>query len=561
MAEKIRTEKGDLRRNLTADLIPGLTTAAVVVPKALAYATIAQLPVQAGLFAALVPMAVYAVLGSSRLLSVSTTTPIAILCATAISEALRSDPGLDPLTAAATLSVLVGVMLLTARVFRLGFLANFISEPVLTGFKAGVGLVIVVDQLPKLLGIHIHKEGFFRDVASIVAHVPDLSWPTLAVALGTLAVIASAKRFLPKSPAPLLAVAVGIAASAIVGLEAAGVSVVGAIQGGFPMPMLPRPSLFEAMWPAAAGIALISFTESIAAARAFVRRADPSIDANRELLALGAANAAGAFIGSMPAGGGTSQTAVNRNAGAQTQAASLVVAAAAFATLLFLAPVLALMPHATLAAVVIAYSIGLVNPAEMAAIRRVRTMEFRWALIACLGVMVLGTLKGILVAIVLSLLSLIWLTSDPPVHELARKPGTRVFRPRSPEHPEDETFPGLLIVRPEGRIYFANVGNVGSRLNALVKAGSPRVILLDCSAIPGFEYTALKMLVEAEERLRADGTELWLAALSPEVLDLVRRTPLAERLGRERMFFSVEQAVEAFIARGPQRSAQMNTAL
>ena len=177
MAEKIRTEKGDQRRNLTADLIPGLTTAAVVVPKALAYATIAQLPVQAGLFAALVPMAVYAVLGSSRLLSVSTTTPIAILCATAIGEALRSDPGLDPLTAAATLSVLVGVMLLTARVFRLGFLANFISEPVLTGFKAGVGLVIVVDQLPKLLGIHIHKEGFFRDVASIVAHVQDLSWP------------------------------------------------------------------------------------------------------------------------------------------------------------------------------------------------------------------------------------------------------------------------------------------------------------------------------------------------------------------------------------------------
>jgi high affinity sulfate transporter 1 len=550
MAEKIRTEKGDQRRNLTADLIPGLTTAAVVVPKALAYATIAQLPVQAGLFAALVPMAVYAVLGSSRLLSVSTTTPIAILCATAIGEALRSDPGLDPLTAAATLSILVGVMLLAARVFRLGFFANFISEPVLTGFKAGVGFVIVVDQLPKLLGIHIHKEGFFRDVASIVTHVPDLSWPTLAVALGTLAVIASAKRFLPKSPAPLLAVAVGIAASAIVGLEAAGVSVVGAIQGGFPMPVLPRPSLFEAMWPAAAGIALISFTESIAAARAFVRRADPLIDPNRELLALGAANAAGAFIGSMPAGGGTSQTAVNRNAGAQTQAASLVVAAVAFATLLFLAPVLALMPHATLAAVVIAYSIGLVNPAEMVAIRRVRTMEFRWALIACLGVMVLGTLKGILVAIVLSLVGLIWLTSDPPVHELARKPGTRVFRPRSPEHPEDETFPGLLIVRPEARIYFANAGNVGSRLNALVKTGLPRVILLDCSAIPGFEYTALKMLVEAEERLRADGTELWLAALNPEVLDLVRRTPLAERLGRERMFFTVEQAVDAFIARG-----------
>src|SRR5512139_453550 len=549
MDEGIR-QPGGRRRTLAADLIPGLTTSAVVVPKALAYATIAQLPVQAGLFAALVPMAVYAVLGTSRLLSVSTTTPIAILCATAIGEALRNDPGLDPLTSAATLSVLVGVMLIAARALRLGFLANFISEPVLTGFKAGVGFVIVVDQLPKLLGIHITKEGFFRDVVSIFAHAPELSWPTLAVAVGTLAVIFLAKRFLPKSPAPLLAVAVGIAASAIVGLEAAGVSVVGSIQGGLPMPQLPRPSLFQAMWPAAAGIALISFTESIAAARAFVRPADPPLEANRELFALGAANAAGAFIGSMPAGGGTSQTAVNRNAGAQTQAASLVVAAVAFATLLFLAPVLALMPHATLAAVVIAYSIGLVNPAEIAAIRRVRTMEFRWAVVACLGVMVLGTLKGIVVAIVLSLLGLMYLAYDPRVDELRRKPGTNVFRPHSPEQPADEAIPGLLIVRPEDRLFFVNAANVSGKLQALTQAADPKVVLLDCSAIPGFEYTALKMLVEGEERQREQGRELWLAALSPEALEMVQRTPLAARLGRERMFFTVEQAVDAFKARG-----------
>lgn len=545
----MQPEAGGRKRGFAADLVPGLTTAAVVVPKALAYATIAQLPVQAGLFAALVPMVVYAVLGTSRLLSVSTTTPIAILCATAIGEALRADPGLDPLTAAATLSLLVGLMLIAARVLRLGFAANFISEPVLTGFKAGVGFVIVVDQLPKLLGIHIHKEGFFRDVASIVAHAPELSWPTLGVALGTLAVIALAQRFLPKSPAPLLAVALGIAVSAVVGLEAAGVSVVGAIQGGFPAPRLPQPGLFEAMWPAAAGIALISFTESIAAARAFARNTDPPVDANRELFALGAANAAGAFIGSMPAGGGTSQTAVNRNAGAQTQAAALVVAATAFATLLFLAPVLALMPQATLAAVVIAYSIGLVNPAEMVAIRRVRTMEFRWALVACLGVMVLGTLKGIVVAIVLSLAGLMYLAYDPRVSELRRKPGTNVFRPRSPEHPQDEAIPGLLIARPEDRLYFGNAANVGAKMHALTQAAAPQVVLLDCSAIPGFEYTALKMLIEGEEKQREQGRELWLAALNPEALELVRRTPLAERLGRERMFFNVEQAVAAFEAR------------
>jgi SulP family sulfate permease len=538
---------------LAADAMPGLTTAAVVLPKALAYATIALLPVQAGLFAALVPMAVYAFLGTSRLLSVSTTTPIAILCASAIGEALRANPDLDPLAASATLSFLVGLMLVAAFVLRLGFMANFISEPVLTGFKAGVGFVIVVDQLPKLLGIHIHKEGFFRDLVSIAGHVTEVSWPTLAVGMATLAVIAFTKRFHPNLPAPLVAVATGIAASAIIGLEATGVSVVGTVQAGLPMPKLPRPSLFEAMWPAAAGIALICFTESIAAARAFARPADPPLNANRELLALGVANVAGASIGSMPAGGGTSQTAVNRNAGALTQASSLVVSATAFATLLFLAPVLALMPHATLAAVVIAYSIGLVDPTELAAIRRVRTMEFRWAVFACLGVMMLGTLKGIMVAIVLSLVDLIRMSNDPPVDTLGRIPGSRVFRPQSPDGPGDETIAGLLIARPVGGIYFGNAENTGRKLAALAKAASPQVILLDCSAIPSLEYTALKMLVEAEARLREAGTELWLAALNPVVLDLVRRTPLSERLGRSRMFLTVGEAVAAFEARGPAR--------
>jgi SulP family sulfate permease len=187
----------------------------------------------------------------------------------------------------------------------------------------------------------------------------------------------------------------------------------------------------------------------------------------------------------------------------------------------------------------------------MAAIRRVRTMEFRWALFACLGVMVLGTLKGILVAIVLSLVGLMWLTNDPRVHEIRRKPGTNVFRPRSPEHPEDEALPGLLIARPEGRIYFVNAGNVGSKLQAMIKEHAPQVVLLDCSAMPGIEYTALKMLVEAEERLRGEGTELWLAALNPEVLEMVQRTTLAERLGRERMYFTVARAVAAFEAREP----------
>jgi high affinity sulfate transporter 1 len=504
-----------------------------------------------GLYTAFLPMVVYAVLGTSRVLSVSSTTTLAILSAAALGGALEAIPGTDLGTATATLAVLVGAILLAARLLRMGFVANFISDPVLTGFKAGIGLVIVVDQVPKLLGIHIQKAGFFRDVGSIARHAPELSVPTLLVAAGTFAVILLLERYLHRLPAPLVAVACGIGASAALGLEAVGVSVVGRIPGGFPALALPDPSLALELWPAAAGIALMSFTESIAAARAFAGQRDPRPDSNQELVGLGAANVVGGLFGAMPAGGGTSQTAVNASAGARTQVAALATAAMSVATMLFLAPVMGAMPNATLAAVVVAYSVGLIQVGDFAAIRRVRGMEFRWALVACLGVMVLGTLKGILLAVLLSMAGLVALASSPPVWSLGRKPGTNVFRPRSEEHPEDETVPGLLIARPEGRLFFANAAAVGERLRQLAGEERVEVLLLDCGGIPGLEYTALQMLVAGEERLRAEGTELWLAALSPEALELVRRTPLGERLGRERMFFTVEDAVAAYRKRGP----------
>jgi MFS superfamily sulfate permease-like transporter len=208
------------------------------------------------------------------------------------------------------------------------------------------------------------------------------------------------------------------------------------------------------------------------------------------------------------------------------------------------------MPNATLAAVVIAYSIGLISPSEIEAVRRIRTTEFRWVIAACLGVIVLGTLKGILVAVLLSMASLLLLANNPPLHVLGRKPGTNVFRPRAAEHPEDASYPGLVIARTEGRMYFGNAPVIGEKIRALVDEAKPRVLLLDCGAIPGLEFTALKMLVEAEARLREQGVELWLAALNPEALEVVKRTPLFERLGRGRMFFTVEAAVAAYNQRG-----------
>lgn len=532
--------------SLRFDLVAGLTAAAVVLPKAMAYATVAGLPVAVGLYTAFVPMVLYALLGTSRVLSVSSTTTLAILAGTQLGIAVPDgDPG-RLLTAAATLSALVGLALVLAAALRLGFVANFISAPVLTGFKAGIGLVILLDQVPKLLGVHITKEGFFRDVVTLAQHLPETSLLTAAVAAATMALLIGMDRVWPHSPAPLVAIGAGIAASWLFGLAGLGVGTVGLIPAGFPSLTLPDLALVQQMIPGALGIALMSFTESIAAGRAFAGRDDPAIDANRELIATGAANLGGAFFGSMPAGGGTSQTAVVRAAGGRSQTASLVTAGASLGTMLLLAPLLGLLPQACLAAVVIVYSVGLIQPAEFAAIRKVRTMEFRWALVAGLGVLVFGTLEGILVAIIVSLIGLSSQVTHPPVYVIGRKRGADVLRPLSPEHPEDETFPGLLIARPEGRIFFVNAQSVGDRIRELVAQYEPRVVALDMSRVPDIEYSALQMLVEGERRAPDSGFEMWLVGLNPGVLEVVRRSGLADRLGRERMLFNARAAIARF---------------
>ena len=542
----------DSRASATAprrlDVVAGLTAAAVVLPKAMAYATVAGLPVAVGLYTAFVPMVVYALLGSSRVLSVSSTATLAILVGAQLGLVVPDGDPSALLAATATLGVLVGAMLLLARLLNLGFVANFISSPVLTGFKAGIGLVIVLDQVPKLLGVHVAKQGFFADLVSVAQHVPETSLLTLAVAAATFALLLGMERLWPSSPAPLVAVGGGIVASWLFSLSDAGVATVGLIPQGFPSIVLPDVALLEQLVPGALGIALMSFTETIAAGRAFARPGDPPIDANRELVATGAANLGGALFGAMPAGGGTSQTAVVRAVGGRSQTASLVTAGIALATMLLLAPVLGLMPHATLAAIVIVYSVGLIQPAEFRAIREVRAMEFHWALIACAGVLVFGTLRGIVVAIIASMIGLASQTAHPRVSVIGRKRGTDVLRPLSPEHPEDETFDGLLIVRPEGRLFFVNAQDVAAQIDALVTRYQPRVLALDMSRVPDIEYSALQALMEGERRATERGAVRWLVGLNPGVLEMVRRAGLDQRLGRERMLFDARTAIERYQA-------------
>ena len=533
---------------LRPDVLAGLTTAAVVIPKAMAYATIAGLPVQVGLYTAFLPIVIYAVLGTSRVLSVSTTTTLAILAATELGEVA---PGGDPkalLVASATLTALVGAMLILAAILRLGFVANFISEPVLIGFKAGIGVVIVVDQVPKILGIHFARGTFVHSVVATVQNIPHTKLATLVLGISMIAVLILVEKLSPKAPAPLIAVAGGIVAAYLLGLESHGVQLVGNIPKGLPPLTVPELSLISQLWPGALGIALMSFTETIAAGRAFTRNDEPPPQANRELLATGLASGVGALFGAITGGGGTSQTAVNRLAGARTQLSGLTTAGMTLVTMLLLAPLIGMMPQATLAAIVIVYSIGLIQPSEFKEILSVRRTEFIWAVIAFAGVVLVGTLKGIIVAIVMSLIALASQVASPPVYVLGRKPGTNVFRPRSKEHPEDQTFPGLLLVKPEGRVFFANAANIGQKVIALIQEAQPKVVVLDLSGVFDLEYTALKMLTDAEKRYREHGVSLWLAGLTPRVWAMVEHSTLGERLGRQGMQFNVEVAVEKYRA-------------
>jgi len=546
---KILEWLGGYRKDcLRPDIMAGLITAAVVIPKAMAYATVAGLPVRAGLYTAFVPVVIYAVLGSSRVLSVSTTTTIGILTGANLALVV---PDADPsalLHAAATLTLMVGALLAIASILRVGFLADFISEPVLSGFKAGIAIVIVLDQVPKLLGVHFPKGSFLQNFLALVQSLPHTSAAALAVGLGTAALLFGLKRFAPKAPAPLAAVGAGIAAMALLGLKAYGVETVGDIPRGLPALTLPDSSFVAALWPGALGIALMSFTETAAVARAFAQSGEPPLRPNQELLATGLATVGGAFLGAMAAGGGASQTAVNRGAGARSQLAGLVTGGATLLTLLLFAPFISLMPQATLAAVVIVYSVGLIQLPEFRAILAVRRTEFVWAIAAFAGVLLLGTLKGILAAIIISLVSLAYQMTDPPVYRLGRKRGTSVFRPNSAEHPDDETFAGLLMLRPVGRLFFANGQRVGEKLRLLIDEARPRVVALDLSAVFDVEYTTLKMLAEGEERMRSLGISIWLVGLSPDVLSVVRRSPFGQAVGNERMFFDLKKVVDKYLA-------------
>jgi sulfate permease, SulP family len=485
----------------------------------MAYATIAGLPVQYGLYCALVPMLVYAALGTSRPLSVSTTSSISLITgATVVSV------GGDAPAAASTLAVLVGAVLLVAGFLRLGFVSDFVSDSVLAGFKVGMGLVILADQLGRVLGVTISGDNFFEKVRSALGLLDEASGITFVVAMLSLAALLALRRIAPFLPGPLFVVAAGIVLVALA--EPAGLALIPPVPTGLPAPAAPELGLVDELLPAALGIALIGLTESIAAARAFRRREDRPIDVDRELVALGAANAAGGLFQAYPGGGGLSQTAVNDAAGAKSQLTSVVTAGGVALTLLLLAPIFEDLPEATLGAIVVAAAIGLVLSPELGRLRALRTRDYALALVALGGILLLGTLKGILIAVVVSILVLLYQANRPPIVPL-------------------ETPLGMLGFRIEGSLYFANARRTFSRLLELVdSSGQVEIVLLDLSAQPDVDVTALNAGRDFADALRERGIELWLAGA------LERPAEMLLRAGAQaRMFPDVVSALDAYVKR------------
>lgn len=526
------------------DLLAGVTAAAVVIPQAMAYASIATVPLEAGIACALLPAVAYAALGSSRALSVSTTSSIAILTAAVIADH-GDQAGLATATA---IAVIAGVMLLAAGLLRLGFLADFVSVPVLTGFKAGMGLLIIAGQLGKVLGIEVTGEAFFSQLGSAIGNLGQTDLTTVALAAATVAVVTATVHWTPSLPGPLIGLALGIAVVAAAGLADHGVALVDPIPEGLPQLDLPSLSNGGALLPGAAGIALIVLVESSAAARAFRTRADPPLDLDRELVALGAANLAGAVSSAMPAGGGLSQSAVNDRAGARSQGAGLVVAVVAALTLLVLAPLFDDLAEATLGALVLIAAASLIDVAGLARIYRLRRRDFGLALAALLGVLLFGSLQGVLIGVALSVLTLFYEANRPPILVLGRRPGTTEFRDLV-SHPDGETWPGLFIIRPLGALYFANARRVFDRELELVDALAvkPAVVIAECSAIPAADVTAVDQAESLHDALASRGIELWFSGPEGPLLAMLERSPRWATITADgRLFESLEDAVASF---------------
>jgi sulfate permease, SulP family len=541
---------------LRGDVVAGLTVWAVLVPEALAYASIAGVSPVVGLYAAPGALLLYAAFGSSRHLVTGPMSATAALSAAAVADvATPNSAGFLAHTTA--LAITTGFLALVAGLLRLGFLASFISEPVLKGFIIGLALTIVVGQLPELFGVEKGSGNFFEKLWDLLTRLGQTSGTTLAVGLASLALVLGLRRLAPVVPGSLVAVLAGILSVALLGLDRHGVEIVGQIDSGLPAFGLPgvKAADYLALAPAAAGIMLVGFAEGLGAAKTYAAAHHYEVDANRELLGLGAANLGSGLSSGMVVNGSLSKTAVNGSAGARSQVSGLVVAALTVVTLLFLTGLFENLPKATLAAVVIAAVIELIDFPALAALYRIATRQLRGiygiaarpdfiaAVAALAGVLVFDTLPGLFIGVVVSLLLLVYRASRPHVAVLGQVPGVPGQYGDVARHPENLPEPGIALLRVEGGLFFANADTVRAAVRAHAAAQGTRVVVLDAETAPYIDVSAAHMLVQLTADLGRQGVELVIARDIGQVRDILRRAEGEAALPRA--YPSVQAAVDA----------------
>ncbi|MCC3314692.1 SulP family inorganic anion transporter [Nocardia africana] len=544
------TLTGYRRTWLRADIVAGLSAGAVVIPQAMAYATIADLPVQIGLYTCMVPMVVYALLGGSRTTSVSTTSTIATLTASTLVGAGIAAGSADAQTSLMTLTLLVGVVLVLARLARLGSIIENISDATLTGIKIGVGLTVAAGQLPKLLGVPADPAatGFFRVLWSALRQLGSANPATVILAAAGIAGLYAMSTLLPRVPGPLVVVAVGIALVAFAHLDDHGVALIAPVPSGIPLPGVPRLHDIGDLLPGALAISMMAFLETVAVGRGVRRASEPQIDSNRELFANGMASLAGSFFHTLPPAGGFSQTAVALRAGARTQVAAIVTAALAVAVALFLAPVLDDLPQATLGAMVVVATLGLLDFGALALFWRVSRVEF-WI---AAGTAAIGLVMGLLPAVAAGVVATLYLVlrelNRPHVVQLTRGPDGR-WAGGTPTAATEPANP--LVLRVASGLYTANVRanteGIRRRVDELAAAGHPvHTVVLDCSWIPDVTLTVMRAFLDVVNELQDSGVTVYFAELPARNLATVRRTARGRVLQEQgRLFTTVDRAVTA----------------
>jgi len=549
--------RGYQRSWLRGDLIAGVTVAAYLVPQVMAYATVAGLPPVVGLWAAVPALVIYAMLGSSPALSMGPEATTALMTAIAIGPLAAGDPARYADLATA-LALLVGLMSVGAWLLRLGFVADLLSRPVLVGYMAGVALIMIADQLRRVTGVPVTGQAFFAQLDSFARGIGRAQPATVAVAAAVLAFLLLLWWRWPHAPGPLLAVLLATAAVAVVGLRSHRVSVVGPIPAGLPVPGLPdvHPQVVRELLLPAFTVLVVAFSDDVLTARSFVRRGE-KIVANRELLALGVANAGSSLIRGFPVSSSATRTAIGVAAGSRTQLYSLTAAASTVAVLLFLRPLLSLFPTAALGAIVIYAAVRLIDLPALRRLSTFRRAELAIALATCIGVLAFDIVYGVLVAIGLSVAELLIRVARPHDAIEGLVPGLAGMHDVN-DYPDARIIPGLVVYRYDAPLFFANAENFRSR--AIAAAGqSPapvRWFVLNVEANVEVDFTALEAVDAVREEITSRGAVFVLARVKQDLLVRLQSFGLAEKIGAELMFPTLPTALEAYEKWARQNSPQ-----